>query len=173
MCQQYFDHSGRNEVWFRFTTEALTGVPGGRGRAALLLGLGQLHISGDRFPEAFAALRESLAISEEIGDVPGSRVRSAAWPPPTASPAKPTRRWSSTRARGGGRDGARHLEIPLRAGAAALHLAEGRPGRAWTRLEEALERAMTRGDHHRTAAVLTRCGEFDLKQNAPAKALRS
>ena len=31
---------------------------------------------------------------------------------------------------------------------------------------------MTLGDDHRTAAVLTRCGEFNLKQNAPAKALR-
>ena len=174
MCQQYFDHSGRNEVWFQFTTEALTGVPGGRGRAALLLGLGQLHIYWDRFPEAFAALRESLAISEEIGDVPGiaRALGGLATTYRVTGQADEALEFNARATVLAAETGARHLEIQLRAGAAALHLAEGRPERAWTLLEEALERAMTLGDDHRTAAVLTRCGEFNLKQNAPAKALR-
>ncbi|GLY38302.1 SARP family transcriptional regulator [Amycolatopsis sp. NBRC 101858] len=174
MCQQYFDHSGRNEVWFQFTTDALAGVSDGRGRAALLLGLGQLHIYRDRFPEAFAALRESLAISEELGDVPGiaRALGGLATTYRVTGQAGAALDFNARATVLAIETGDRHLEIQLRAGAATLHLAEGRPERAWTLLEEALERAMTLGDDHRTAAVLTRCGEFNIKQNAPAKALR-
>jgi DNA-binding SARP family transcriptional activator/tetratricopeptide (TPR) repeat protein len=174
MCQQYFDHSGRNEAWLQCTTEALKGVPRGRGRAALLRGLGQLHIYWDRFPEAFDALRESLAISEEISDVPGI-VRALGGLATVHRVTGETDAALELNARAtvlAVETGDRHGEIQLRAGAASMHLAAGRVERAWTLLDEALERAMTLGDDHRIAAVLTRCGEFNLTRNLPAEALR-
>ena len=110
------------------------GCPADRGRAALLLGLGQLHIYWDRFPEAFAALRESLAISEEIGDVPGiARALGSLAAHLPRHPAQPTRRWSQrARDRAGGRDRRPPPRDPAPRGRGGAAPGRGQARRAWT-----------------------------------------
>ncbi|GAB3746340.1 BTAD domain-containing putative transcriptional regulator [Amycolatopsis oliviviridis] len=70
----YFDHSGLYAEWARCHRYALDAarVSGcARGEAALLRGIGQVHLYRDDFREASEAFTESYRISERIADVAG------------------------------------------------------------------------------------------------------
>jgi DNA-binding SARP family transcriptional activator/tetratricopeptide (TPR) repeat protein len=71
VCASYFEHRGLFGEWLRCHTRALAAARASgcdRGAAALLRGIGQLHIFWDNYPEATAAMAESLRISELISD---------------------------------------------------------------------------------------------------------
>ncbi len=73
----YFDHSGLYAEWsrcHRCALEAARASGCARGEAALLRGIGQIHLYRDDFREAAEAFTESRRISERIGD-PAGRAR--------------------------------------------------------------------------------------------------
>ncbi len=75
VAASYFDHGGLYAEWSRCHRRALDAARASgsaRGEAALLRGIGQIHLYWDDYREAAKALDESYRISERIGDPAGS-----------------------------------------------------------------------------------------------------
>ncbi|MFI9450801.1 BTAD domain-containing putative transcriptional regulator [Amycolatopsis sp. NPDC052450] len=70
----YFDHRGLYPEWWRCHRRALGAARTAgceRGEAALLRGIGQVHLYWDDYEDATATLTQSYRISERIGDPAG------------------------------------------------------------------------------------------------------
>ncbi|WP_051795200.1 BTAD domain-containing putative transcriptional regulator [Kibdelosporangium aridum] len=73
-CANYFEHRGLFDDWLRCHLRALPAARKhgcDRGAAALLRGIGQVHIFWDNYSQATEVIAESFDISARIGDRPG------------------------------------------------------------------------------------------------------
>ena len=169
----YYDHRGLYAEWWRCHRRALVAARASgqvRGEAALLRGIGQLHLYWDDFPAATRALAESLRLSEELGDRPG--IARALTGLSVVSRATGRTAEAETRARRalgiclgtGDGIGVAHLYTTL----ASIELERGALGLAESWLDQAKRVCRSLGDEHRTALLLRRYGQLHLaRQDAP------
>ena len=172
----YFDHRGRYAEWARCHRLALVAARAAgsvRGEAALLRGLGQLHLYWDGFGEATEALTESLRLSERIGDRPGiARALTG-----LSVVARATDRFGQARERAsraleicrdvGDLTGTAHLYTTL----ASIELERGCFDEAEVLLGQADAVCRELGDDHRTALMLRRYGQLHLGRRDARRAL--
>ncbi|MBN6033905.1 BTAD domain-containing putative transcriptional regulator [Amycolatopsis sp. 195334CR] len=174
----YFDYRGLYQEWARCHRRALDAVRAAgdrRGEAALLRGIGQLHIYWDEFGEAVDALGESYRISASLGDRPGMAraltglgvVSRVTWRPEQAHAR--TVRALEMFVECGDRLGAAHSHTSI----AAVCLDLGQLADAETALDQARRLCAELGDDHRMALVLRRFGQLHLRRGDPERALAS
>ncbi|SEP38293.1 AfsR/SARP family transcriptional regulator [Amycolatopsis saalfeldensis] len=176
VTSSYFDHSGLYSEWWRCHQRALGAARASgceRGEAALLRGIGQIHLYWDDFPEATRTLEESYRISERIGD-PGGMARALTG---LCVVSRSTGRPGESRTRA-----ARALEIFTGIGdilgmahlqtshaVASIHL--GRLDEAEMALDKAWRLCVELDDPHRMALVLRRQGQLQLRRRDPEGAM--
>ncbi|AXB44652.1 AfsR/SARP family transcriptional regulator [Amycolatopsis albispora] len=174
----YFDYRGLYQEWARCHRRALATVRAAgdrRGEAALLRGIGQLHIYWDEYDDAVVALTESYRISTARGDRPGMAraltglgvVSRVLWRPEQAHAR--TVRALELFVECGDRLGAAHTHTSI----AAICLDLGRLADAESALEQARRLCADLGDDHRMALVLRRSGQLHLRRGDPERALAS
>jgi DNA-binding SARP family transcriptional activator len=176
VAADYFDHRGQYAEWSRCHKRALrAAIAGGcvRGEAALLRGLGQLHLYRDEFPQAARLLNRSLRLSEEIGDrrgmgsaLTGLGVVSRSTGRPDEARARAERALEIFIETGHGL-GVAHMHTSL----AVAYLEMGRSADAEISLNQAMSVCAELGDDHRTALVLRRYGQFHLGRDDPRRAM--
>jgi DNA-binding SARP family transcriptional activator len=172
----YFDHRGQYAEWSRCHKRALgAAISSGcvRGEAALLRGLGQLHLYRDEFPQATKLLNRSLKLSEAIGDrrgmasaLTGLGVVSRATGRPDEARERGQRALVMFTEAGHGL-GVAHMHTSL----AVAYLEMGRLGEAEAELDRAMAVCAELGDDHRTALVLRRFGQLHLARDDPRRAM--
>lgn len=170
MTASYFDHSGLYSEWSRCHRRALaaaraSGCP--RGEAALLRGIGQIHLYRDDYWAAGEALIESCRISERIGD-PAGRARALTG---LCVLARGTGRPETSRATArralaifreiGDVLGMAHAHTSCAVASAELGLLD----EAEAELDEAGRLCAELNDPHRTALVLRRRGQLHLRRD--------
>ncbi|QFU86944.1 BTAD domain-containing putative transcriptional regulator [Amycolatopsis sp. YIM 10] len=174
----YFDYRGLYQEWARCHSRALAAVRAAgdrRGEAALLRGLGQLHIYWDEFGKAVDALGASYRISAVLGDRLGMAraltglgvVSRVTWRPEQAHAR--TVRALEMFVECGDRLGAAHSHTSI----AAICLDLGRLAEAESALDQARRLCAELGDDHRMALVLRRFGQLHLRRGDPERALAS
>ncbi|MFK0247741.1 BTAD domain-containing putative transcriptional regulator [Amycolatopsis azurea] len=167
VAASYFDHSGLYAEWSRCHRSALDAARASgcaRGEAALLRGIGQIHLYRDDFRAAGEAFTESCWISERIGDVAG-RARALTG---LCVLARSTGQYETSRAIAR-RALALFREIDDVLGMAHAHTsyaaASMEPGlfdEAQAELDEAWRLCAELNDPHRMALVLRRRGQLHL-----------
>ncbi|GAB2767233.1 AfsR/SARP family transcriptional regulator [Amycolatopsis magusensis] len=174
----YFDYRGLYQEWARCHYLALTAVReagDARGEAALLRGIGQLHIYWDEFTDAVKALSTSYRISSSLGDRLGMAraltglgvVSRVTWRPEQAH-ARSVRALEMF-VECGDRLGAAHSHTSI----AAVCLELGQLADAESALDQARRLCAELGDDHRMALVLRRVGQLHLRRGDPERALAS
>ncbi|KZB86251.1 AfsR/SARP family transcriptional regulator [Amycolatopsis regifaucium] len=176
VAASYFDHSGLYAEWSRCHRRALVAARASgraRGEAALLRGIGQLHLYWDDYPEATRALIESYRISERIGD-PAGRARALTG---LCVVARSTGRPEESRATAkralaifteiGDVLGMAHLHTSHAVASAELDLLD----EAEAELDEAWRLCVELDDPHRMALVLRRQGQLHLRRKDPRGAM--
>ncbi|WP_328609069.1 NB-ARC domain-containing protein [Amycolatopsis sp. NBC_00345] len=176
ITSSYFDHNGLYSEWWRCHQRALGAAKASgceRGEAALLRGIGQIHLYWDDYPEATKALEESYRISERIGD-PGGRARALTG---FCVVARSTGRPDESRALAtraleiftgiGDILGMAHLQTSQ--AVASIHL--GRLDEAEAALDKAWRLCVELDDPHRMALVLRRQGQLQLRRHDPGGAM--
>lgn len=176
VTSSYFDHGGLYSEWLRCHECALgavraSGCP--RGEAALLRGIGQIHLYRDDYAESAKALAESYRISADIDD-PGGMARALTG---LSVVARSTGRPGESRTLAeralamytgiGDVLGMAHLQTTHAVASIQLGLfddAEAALDKAW-RLCAELD------DPHRMALVLRRQGQLQLHRHDPAGAM--
>ncbi|HEY2060319.1 MAG TPA: BTAD domain-containing putative transcriptional regulator [Amycolatopsis sp.] len=176
VTSSYFDHSGLYSEWWRCHQRALGAARADgceRGEAALLRGIGQIHLYWDDYPEAARTLGESYRISERIGD-PGGMARALTG---LCVVSRSTGRPEESRTLA-----ARALEVFTGIGdvlgmahlqtshaVASIHL--GRFDEAEMALDKAWRLCVELDDPHRMALVLRRQGQLQLRRRDPERAM--
>ncbi|MGC7098623.1 BTAD domain-containing putative transcriptional regulator [Amycolatopsis lurida] len=174
----YFDYRGLYQEWARCHRRALAAVRAAgdrRGEAALLRGIGQLHIYWDEFGAAVNALGASYRISAVLDDRLGMAraltglgvVSRVTWRPEQAHAR--TVRALEMFVECGDRLGAAHSHTSI----AAVCLDLGRLADAESALDQARRLCAELGDDHRMALVLRRFGQLHLRRGDPERALAS
>ncbi|WP_081736217.1 AfsR/SARP family transcriptional regulator [Amycolatopsis orientalis] len=176
VAASYFDHSGLYAEWSRCHRRALAAARASgcaRGEAALLRGIGQVHLYWDDYPEATRTLTESYRISERIGD-PAGRARALTG---LCVVARSTGRPGESRATAkralaifteiGDVLGMAHLHTSHAVASADLDLLD----EAEAELDEAWRLCVELDDPHRMALVLRRQGQLHLRRGDPRGAM--
>nr|WP_246481010.1 BTAD domain-containing putative transcriptional regulator [Amycolatopsis umgeniensis] len=165
----YFDHSGLYAEWSRCHRSALEAARASgcaRGEAALLRGIGQIHLYRDDFREAGEAFTESCRISERIGD-PAGRARALTGLCVLARSAGQPGRSRTTARRAlaifseiGDVLGMAHAHTSYAVASAELGLLD----EAEAELDKAARLCTELDDPHRMALVLRRRGQLHLRR---------
>lgn len=172
----YYDHRSHYDDWQLSHTVALPAVASAgdrRGEAALLRGLGQVHIYRDAIEDARWALRRSRQLSGEIGDERGAAIAVAG----LASVERVAGRYEEALALATEAldtmvaIGERHAEAQLRSGIGVIRLALGSAEEAVPWFEDALRLACELGDAHREATILRRLSGLHQQRGDLARAL--
>ncbi|GAB3896800.1 hypothetical protein GCM10029964_078720 [Kibdelosporangium lantanae] len=172
----YFDHSGLYAEWWRCHQRALGAARAAgcdRGAAALLRGIGQIHVYWDDYQVATRALTESYEISARIDD-PGGMARALTG---LCVVARSTGRPDESRtlaARAlrvfadiGDVLGVAHLQTSYAVASVQL----GRLDDAEAALDKAWRLCAELNDPHRMALVLRRQGQLQLRRQDPLGAM--
>ncbi|MEV6911627.1 BTAD domain-containing putative transcriptional regulator [Amycolatopsis sp. NPDC051071] len=176
VAASYFDHSGLYAEWSRCHRRALDAARTSgcaRGEAALLRGIGQLHLYWDDYQEAAKALEESYRISERVGD-PAGRARALTG---LCVVSRSIGRHAESRATAR-RALAIFTEIGDVLGMAHLHTSHavastelGLLDEAEAELDAAWRLCAELDDTHRMALVLRRQGQLHLRRRDPRGAM--
>jgi len=159
----FHDLRGYFNDWRRGHLRALDAVraAGNRsGEAALLRGLGQVHLYRDEYADAAAAFRRSAELFGELGDRRGEAFAVAGFGTLARVDDRPAEALAHYRRALDGliAAGDRSGEAQMRNALGSAQLQLGRPVEAAKRLAEALAVARELGDRHREAKVLTEFG---------------
>ncbi|UMP07199.1 BTAD domain-containing putative transcriptional regulator [Amycolatopsis sp. EV170708-02-1] len=166
----YFDHSGLYAEWARCHRCALAAARESgcaRGEAALLRGIGQIHLYRDDFRTACEALTESCRISDRIGDRAGrARALTGLCVLARAAGRPETSRATASRALAVFREigdvlGMAHAHTSSAVASTDLGLLD----EAEAELDEAARLCAELNDPHRTALVLRRRGQLHLRRD--------
>ncbi|WP_410659186.1 BTAD domain-containing putative transcriptional regulator [Amycolatopsis sp. lyj-112] len=176
VAASYFDHSGLYAEWSRCHRRALDAARASgraRGEAALLRGIGQIHLYWDDYPEAARSLTESYRISERIDDPAGMAgaltglcvlARSTGRPEESRATAK---RALTIVTEIGDVLGMAHLRTSHAVASTELGLLD----EAEAELDEAWRLCAELDDEHRMAHVLRRQGQLHLRRRDPRGAM--
>jgi tetratricopeptide (TPR) repeat protein len=168
----YYDHRSLYQDWRRShhtALEATRAAGNTHGEAALLQGLGQVHVYLDEEPQAIHVLNRSLRLSRDINDKRGESLALAG----LATVRRVlNQKDQALRCATEALDllvatGHRHAEAQIRS---SIGLLRGADGQAW--IEEGLRIAQDLGDRHRQAVILRTLSGFHQKADAMAPALR-
>jgi DNA-binding SARP family transcriptional activator/plasmid stabilization system protein ParE len=155
----YYDHRSLYQDWHRshrIALDAVRAVGNRNGEAALLRGLGQVHIYRDEDDKAFQSLNRCLLLYRTLGDKRGEALALSG----LATMRRVLAQYDlALRDASEALDmvvavGDRHIEGQLRSSIGLMRLAQGRHDEARTWVEDGLRIARELGDRHREAAIL-------------------
>jgi DNA-binding SARP family transcriptional activator/tetratricopeptide (TPR) repeat protein len=155
----YHDHRHMYVEWYRSHEVALEAVRNARnvrGEAALLRGIGQIHIYRDDYAAAADALQRSVSLYQTTGDKRGEALAVAG----LGTIARIEERYDQAVTHASAAldtfvaEGDRTLEAQLRSAIGTMRLAQNRPEEASGWLHDALRIARESGDRHREGNVL-------------------
>jgi len=157
----YYDHRSVYEDWRRGHLAALQVVRAAdnrQGEAALLCGLGQLHIYRDDYEQAVVALNRARPLFQQTGDKRGEALSIALFGTVARIQERPVEalRHTQRALRIALSIGDRHFEAQLRTSIGMTRLNQGREDEAQQFFDQALTLSRELGDTHREAIVL-RC----------------
>ncbi|WP_063775240.1 AfsR/SARP family transcriptional regulator [Streptacidiphilus anmyonensis] len=173
----YYDHRCLYEDWehgHRLALAAAKAAGNPHGEAALLRGLGQLHIYRDEFDGATRALESSVELCRDGRDKRGEALSVAMLGTVSRVQGRDDEaadRFEQALAMAAG-EGDRHLEAQLSCSMGVMRLMQGELDEAQAWFDGALRQAEALGDEHRVAVVLRRFSRLHDLRGDPDEALR-
>jgi DNA-binding SARP family transcriptional activator/RecA/RadA recombinase len=172
----YYDHRNLYVEWQRSHEIALDAVRGAgnlHGEAALLRGIGQIHLYRDDYTAAADVLKKSVSLYQTTGDKRGEALAVAG----LGTIARIEGRYDQAVTHASAAldtfvaEGDRTLEAQLRSAIGTMRLAQGRHEEAGQWLHDALRIARDSGDRHREANVLRGLSRLHGERGAHGNAL--